>query len=101
MKPSVSYIQFKPLFSLCRASGWACALIPLPCLTHRELSKWRRAAPLATPVSRLLAPPTAAALTTGSDTPVFVNLVSEQRHWGSVSLTDGFRLTISTRKFIS
>lgn len=34
---------------------------------------------LATPVSRLLALPTAAVLTNGSDTPVSVNQVSERR----------------------
>lgn len=46
------------------------------CPVHRELSKWRQAAVWATPASHLLAPPTAAVLTNGSDTPVSVNPVS-------------------------
>lgn len=53
--------------------------MPPPCPARPELSKWRPAAVLATPASRLLVPPTAAVLTNGSGTPVYVNLVSEQR----------------------
>lgn len=53
--------------------------MPPPCPTHQKPSKWRPAAALATPASRLLALPTAAVSTSGSGTPVSVNLVSEQK----------------------
>lgn len=63
--------------SLYRASGWVWGLMPRPCPAHQKQLRWRRAATLETPASHLPVLPTADALTSGSDTPVSVNQVSE------------------------
>lgn len=83
-----------PLFaSLCRAFGWVYVPTPPRCPARQELSKWRPAAALATPVSRPPAPATAAVPTSGSGTPAPVNLVSEQSD-GGVGFMDTIEVTV-------